>query len=254
MIYPPGQRRDWGRNGSVPDVSRMETKLWFYYQAASYIDVGHRGDSFRAGRDHESQTIATWPVGRSAGTCSAYGPNVHAVTWSSATATSPAAACSKDEKLLLDFHSFPLRIMEVPDKPAESDSESWLLGRIYGRSKGGLTFSGWQCDHLPYLVEIDNSAPAANPEKQGPAHLDLGLRRKSPGSAAERRISKSVAALRLGMVGKTDPPAICKCPAAARCDRHWMASAVLRQYQKRRDARRIQSRRDHPPNLGADKE
>ncbi len=37
MIYPPGQRRDWGRNGSVPDVSRMETKLWFYTQAVSYI-------------------------------------------------------------------------------------------------------------------------------------------------------------------------------------------------------------------------
>jgi len=37
---PASQRRDWGRNGSVPDVSRMETKLWFYYQAASYIDAG----------------------------------------------------------------------------------------------------------------------------------------------------------------------------------------------------------------------
>src|SRR5436190_6999355 len=40
MIYPQGQRRDWGRNGSVPDVSRPETKLWFYTQAASYIDAG----------------------------------------------------------------------------------------------------------------------------------------------------------------------------------------------------------------------
>src|SRR5260370_22514936 len=40
MIYPEGQRRDWGRNGSVPDVSRIETKLWFYTQAVSYIDLG----------------------------------------------------------------------------------------------------------------------------------------------------------------------------------------------------------------------
>ena len=31
MIYPEGQRRNWGRNASVPDVSRDETKLWFYF-------------------------------------------------------------------------------------------------------------------------------------------------------------------------------------------------------------------------------
>ena len=30
----------WGRGASVPDVSRDETKLWFYYLAASYIDAG----------------------------------------------------------------------------------------------------------------------------------------------------------------------------------------------------------------------
>src|SRR5947209_10953033 len=40
MIYPQGQRRDWGRGGSVPDISRPETKLWFYCQAVSYIDLG----------------------------------------------------------------------------------------------------------------------------------------------------------------------------------------------------------------------
>src|SRR5258708_1569630 len=40
IIYPEGQRRPMGRNAQVPDESRLETQLWFYYQAASYIDVG----------------------------------------------------------------------------------------------------------------------------------------------------------------------------------------------------------------------
>ena len=40
MLYPEGQRRNWGRGGSVPDVSRPETKLWFYFLAASYVDIG----------------------------------------------------------------------------------------------------------------------------------------------------------------------------------------------------------------------
>ena len=27
---------------------------------------------------------------------------------------------------------------------------------IFGRSMGGMTHSGWECDSLPYFVEIDN--------------------------------------------------------------------------------------------------
>jgi len=34
---------------------------------------------------------------------------------------------------------------------------------IYGRSKGGTTFSGWKCEHLPYLVEIDNWGVSRQP-------------------------------------------------------------------------------------------
>ncbi|HZY88026.1 MAG TPA: hypothetical protein VFE78_24535, partial [Gemmataceae bacterium] len=41
MLYPDDRRKNqWGRNASVPDVSRPETKLWFYFLAASFIDAG----------------------------------------------------------------------------------------------------------------------------------------------------------------------------------------------------------------------
>jgi len=41
MIYTDARRgRRWGGNGAVPDVSRPETKLWFYFLARSYIDLG----------------------------------------------------------------------------------------------------------------------------------------------------------------------------------------------------------------------
>ncbi len=47
MIYDnPKQRRAMGRNAQVPDESRIETQLWFYYQAASYIDAGFEGIHF----------------------------------------------------------------------------------------------------------------------------------------------------------------------------------------------------------------
>jgi hypothetical protein len=62
----------------------------------------------------------------------------------------------RDGRPLLDFHAFPLRVMELPDKPEEAILKVGFSDGIYGRSKGGLTFSGWTCEHLPYLVELDN--------------------------------------------------------------------------------------------------
>src|SRR5260221_10383868 len=46
MIYQQaGQRRSMGQ-GQVPDESQLETRMWFYYQAASYIDIGCEGIHF----------------------------------------------------------------------------------------------------------------------------------------------------------------------------------------------------------------
>ena len=69
----------------------------------------------------------------------------------------------------MDFHSFPLRIKEVPDRPQVAVLERGFSDGIYGRSKGGITPSGWSCEHLPYLVEIDNWGASRHPgqAKQG---------------------------------------------------------------------------------------
>src|ERR1041384_6064559 len=41
IIYASGPRAtQWGANAGVPDVSRPETKLWFYFLVRSYIDIG----------------------------------------------------------------------------------------------------------------------------------------------------------------------------------------------------------------------
>jgi hypothetical protein len=53
--------------------------------------------------------------------------------------------------------------MEVPDRPQEAVLKVGFSDSIYGRSKGGTTFSGWKCDHLPYLVELDNWGVSKSP-------------------------------------------------------------------------------------------
>ncbi len=166
MLYPDGRRRNqWGRNSSVPDVSRPETKLWFYYLAASFIDLGIEAIHFGQAEimngndpklDHWSEvlTLVRAHAARNA--------RRHMVL---CDAHVPHGGLVREGRLLLDFHSFPLRIMEVPDRPQEAILKVGFSDGIYGRSKGGLTFSGWKCDHLPYLVEIDNWGVSRQPGK-----------------------------------------------------------------------------------------
>jgi len=166
MLYPDGRRQNqWGRNSSVPDVSRPETKLWFYFLAASFIDLGieaiHFGQAeIMNGNDpnleHWSQVL---------GLVRSYAAEHARRHMVLCDAHVPRGGLVREGRLLLDFHSFPLRIMEVPDRPEEAILQVGFSDGIYGRSRGGLTFSGWKCEHLPYLVELDNYGVSKQPGK-----------------------------------------------------------------------------------------
>ena len=168
MLYPDGRRVDhWGRGRSVPDVSRTETRLWFYFLAATYIDLGieaiHFGQTgLMNGNDrdlaHYSEVLA---LVRDYASRHA---RRHMVLCDSHV---PSGGLVREGRLLMDFHSFPLRIKEAPDRPQEAILESGFSDGIYGRSKGGTTPSGWSCEHLPYLVEIDNWGASRHPGQSG---------------------------------------------------------------------------------------
>ena len=168
IIYPQGPRRDqWGIGSSVPDVSRMETKLWFYFLAASYIDLGVEGIHFGQveimnGNDRD---LAHWSqVFDLVRAYAAEHARRHMVL---CNAHVPSGGLVRKGHLLLDFHAFPLRIKEVPDRPEEAIMQVGFSDGIYGRSKGGTTFSGWRCEHLPYLVELDNWGVSKQPGQAG---------------------------------------------------------------------------------------
>ena len=79
-------------------------------------------------------------------------------------AHTPTGGYVEDGKLLFDFHSFPLRIVEVADHPYQGVLKVGYSDAIFLRSQGGVTPSGWSCEHLPYLVEFDNFG-RSNPGK-----------------------------------------------------------------------------------------
>jgi len=168
MLYPSGRgSNQWGSAASVPDVSRPETQIWFYFLARSYIDVGceaiHYGQvELMNGNDprldHWSDVLerarryATKHARRHLLICDAHVPRGGFV---------------RDGKLLFDFHSFPLRIAELPEKPREAELRVGFVDSLYGRSRGGITPSGWKCEHLPYLVEFDNYGRSRKPGEAG---------------------------------------------------------------------------------------
>jgi len=166
MLYPQGLRHDqWGPGGSVPDVSQTETKLWFYFLARSYIDIGFEAIHFGQVEimNHNDPDLVHWSqvFAMSREYASQYAPR-HMLL---CNAHVPSGGLVRNGHLLLDFHAFPSRVMEVPDKPQEGVLKVGYKDSIYGRSKGGLTVSGWSCEHLPYLVELDNYGVSRQPGK-----------------------------------------------------------------------------------------
>ncbi|MCL5097112.1 MAG: hypothetical protein M1608_06215, partial [Candidatus Omnitrophica bacterium] len=176
MLYPEGQwgRDHWGKGASVPDMSQLETRMWFFYLAASYIDVGVEGIHFGQVEimDNRDPDHAYWSdllerVRRYA----AGHARRHLVL---CDAHVPSGGIVRNGRLLFDFHSFPLRIDEVVEHPQEGVLKMGYLDSLFGRSKGGITPSGWKCDHLPFLVELDNFEPSGHEGQNIGAHWIWG--------------------------------------------------------------------------------
>jgi hypothetical protein len=165
MLYPDGTFvNHWGGRGSVPDMSQLETRMWFYFLTRSYIDVGIEAIHFgQVGlMDKNDPGHAGWLdiLGR----VRAYARQHARRHFLICDAHTPTGGYVENGKLLFDFHSFPLRIVEVTNQPYKGVLRVGYSDSIFKRSKGGVTPSGWSCEHLPFLVEFDNFG-RSNPGK-----------------------------------------------------------------------------------------
>jgi hypothetical protein len=168
MLYPPPQRtRSWGNNGGVPDVSQSETQLWFYFLARSYIDLGFEGIHWGQVEIMNNNDPDLAHYAHLFALVRAYAGKHARRGMVLCNAHVPSGGLVRNGELLLDFHAFPLRIKEVPDHPQQAVLQVGYLDSIFLRSKGGRTYSGWECKHLPYLVELDNYGVSGNPGESG---------------------------------------------------------------------------------------
>ena len=167
MIYADGNGRKWNDNSQVPDVSRPETQLWFQFLARSFIDIGceaiHIGQVELMNRHDPELTHWHEVLGRMRGYAKTHARRHFLVI----DAHVPGGGFLKEGQLLFDFHSFPLRVKEVPEMPKTGVLEVGFTDALYTRSKGGISPSGWKCSHLPCLVELDNYGSSRNPGEPG---------------------------------------------------------------------------------------
>jgi hypothetical protein len=166
-MYDVGGEFDdfWGENTAVPDMSKLETRMWFFFLAATYIDMGiealHLGQvdlmtRYDPGQVHwrdmlqRVRAYATTNARRHMVICDAH---------------VPTGGYVHDCSLMFDFHSFPLRPEEIAAEPQKTELVLGHEDSIYKRSKGGIAPSGWACDSLPYIVEFDNFGISDKPNE-----------------------------------------------------------------------------------------
>lgn len=165
MQYPgkAWQNGHWSPGASVPDMSQTETKMWFYYLVARYVSVGVEAIHFGQVEimDDRDRDHVHWRdmLDRVRGHAKKHARRHFLLC----DAHVPGGGIVHDGKLMFDFHSFPLRIEEIVDCPQQGVLEVGYLDSLFKRSNGGTTPSGWNCESLPYIVELDNFEPSGHP-------------------------------------------------------------------------------------------
>ena len=164
MLYPFGHRHNhWSKGSSVPDMSRLETRMWFFYVAKRWIDMGIEAIHFGQVEimDDWDRSHRHWrDIMKRIRDYAKKNARRHIVL---SDAHVPSGGIVHDGNLMFDLHSFPSRPKSVKGKPYKAILEKGFSDSIYGRSKGGVTPSGWKCDALPYIVEIDNFGVSDHP-------------------------------------------------------------------------------------------
>ena len=165
MIYANGKwLNQWGADCSVPDMTRIETQMFFYYRACAYIDLGFEG--LHMGQVHligaQDSGFKCWHKVLSK--IREYA-KAHALRGFVFINAHTHGIKGPDGKLMFDFHAYPYRLTppagataHAPSEsnPQKAEIQSGHYDSIYNRSMGGETYSGWSCESLPYFVELDN--------------------------------------------------------------------------------------------------
>ena len=144
-IFPP----EAGTWDCMPDISQLETQMWFYYRGVRYIDSGY--EAFHMGQIHlyTGHDRGYRGIGRVLELLRAYG-KIHARRHK-VIFDAHSHSLVVNGKSLLDYNAMPLTRFPVLDRPGEK-----LVLVREGKSGGGVSPEGVYEEALPFLYEYDN--------------------------------------------------------------------------------------------------
>ncbi len=155
MLNPDGLYvNHWHKDCSVQDITQLESRMWIYYRARSYIDAGFEGihfgqvhligaadEGFRYWKEMLSmiRSYAKARARRHYVLCDAHTHGIEV-----------------DGEMLFDYNAWPIRMKEDIGHPMSVHCEVGYYDSIFGKSRGGRSPSGWTAESMPFIVEFDN--------------------------------------------------------------------------------------------------
>lgn len=172
MFFQDGYNKDhFGEGTGTPDITRVETQMFFYYRATRYIDMGiesfHMGIMGAIGKndtDHKCWEKVITKIRQYA----AKKARRHYVLINGHAGNSYTGS---DGANLVDFIASPSRLFAADgqtehapsaNNPQKADiypGRQYTWGDAhppYNAVGAGKSPSGWSTEHYPYLVELDN--------------------------------------------------------------------------------------------------
>jgi len=159
----------WGAGTCVPDMSREEAQMWFYYMAVRYMEIGIEAL-------HMGQVYLMTSMGDQQNNYEGWRKMQGLIREAAKTKARRGfvlmdAHCKGivvDGKHLFDFVSYPLRLEEVSGSQSfEAVLRKDRLDSILGKTTAGTTPSGWYTTRLPYMLEFDNFGESQHPGVEG---------------------------------------------------------------------------------------
>lgn len=139
---------DHGQGCQVYDLTMPESQLWVYYRSCQYINAGfealHMGQPHKyAAKDYRYtilddlyRRIRLYARQHARRKIVLLDAHTHGI--------------ARDGRLLYDLHARPISARAWHENPER------IILHFKGNNLGGITPSGWYCDSLPFLIEIDN--------------------------------------------------------------------------------------------------
>jgi len=165
MEFPDGHGKAmWNATHSAPDITQLETQMFFYYRACIYIDIGiealHLGQTGLMGKNdtnraswtkviHLIRDYAKKNARRNYVIIDCHYPGQNFV--------------GTDGVMLADFNMWPLRLKPSRKAGDPASPQKCVLDTEadtpYKKAVSGKSPSGWTTKNYPFLLEFDNYNP-----------------------------------------------------------------------------------------------